>query len=256
VGQPRVQSRQRVDGYDDGPAALGLRPVELTDRKAVALDVTDHAGLDELSGRIGDAPDDGSRIDAARDRAVDISGAQHAPGVCARVSLEVPPRNAVLQREHACVIRERRIEGIERRPDLVRLDSEHDQVDGSELLGSADDRHRRQRTEPAVPADQSQTAAFERVVLPPAIEQRDLGSGIDQSRSDQTADRSGAENEHTHRPLPVNGTTPSNPCCNDIRALLAGTMTGHACHAPGQRRRRTELLQRLRVVHRVPCRGL
>src|SRR5262249_38152806 len=87
-----------LESLGDRCAAVARATARLADREPRAFDVSDHTGLDELRGRIGDATDDACRIDRAGDDPVRIDGLQHRAFVRAAERLEEPPRHAVLGR--------------------------------------------------------------------------------------------------------------------------------------------------------------
>src|SRR5207245_776744 len=94
VAQPLLHRRLQpagLEGLADAQAAFADRPVRLADREARALDVADHAGLDDLRRRVDHAADDRLGRDRAADRAAGIDGFENGSVEWTPVRLEVPP---------------------------------------------------------------------------------------------------------------------------------------------------------------------
>ena len=109
-----------------GPLSFG--PVQLADWKPIAIQVPDHARSLDLRSRVGDATEDSLGLDVRCQAAVGIQAVE-APAVqLAAVPLEVPPGEAVLDREHD------RVRSVERPHVLhdiryhLRLHGQDDQI--------------------------------------------------------------------------------------------------------------------------------
>jgi hypothetical protein len=108
--------------------ARGFRTVELAHREAVALDVADHAGRDELRGWIHDAADHAVDGDTRGDHAPRVDGLDPRPLEGAAQALKVPPGDAVLH-GHDDRLRTEQAAHLRRRGrDLVGLHGGDDDV--------------------------------------------------------------------------------------------------------------------------------
>ena len=108
---------------------LGVTTIELPHRKPIAFNVADDPGLGHDRGRIGDATDDAPRIKPLKENAAGVDGSDHAICVLAAKLLEVPPRDAVLQRHHDRLWAQQRVQLIDDGLDLMGLErQEHDVV--------------------------------------------------------------------------------------------------------------------------------
>ena len=109
--------------------ALARAAVELAEREAVAFDVLDDAGRDHRGRRVDDAAEDARGIDGLRDGARRIGGLDREAFVFAAVTLEIPPRDAVLHRDqHGVRVQERAAARAAIGVDLMRFDGEDDEV--------------------------------------------------------------------------------------------------------------------------------
>ena len=132
VEHARLEARPGED-LRHGPDPLRHRPVELAERKPVALDVPNHAGFGDDRGGIRNAADDPVRVDGTVEHAAGIDGLDDAPGVLAAELLEVPPGDAVLQGDHGRFGAEEHRQVVDDGRDLVRLEGQQHQVVGIEV---------------------------------------------------------------------------------------------------------------------------
>ena len=110
---PEAGGDQRFGEAGDAIAAF---PRRLAERKAVALDMADHAGRFDLGRRIDDAADDAGRIEARPDRAAGVDRLEAGPRERPAVTKEVPPGHAVLRRDHGRLRPEQRRRSDRARP--------------------------------------------------------------------------------------------------------------------------------------------
>ena len=116
--------------------AGALRAVDFGQRQAMALDMPDDARAFDLRRLIADAGDDGVDRQMAGDHAAGIDALEPMALVRAAVLEEIPPRDAVLGRQHHRLGREDRGDVGRDRRELVRLDPEHDEI-GTADVGDA-----------------------------------------------------------------------------------------------------------------------
>ncbi len=110
------------------PDPRRFRAVRLTDHEARALDVPDHAGLDDLAGRVDDAADGALRPEGLPDASAGVGGVQVPVAKRAGERVEIPPEDAVLCRDDGRLRPKERLQlveyvrrgmGLERQDDVV-----------------------------------------------------------------------------------------------------------------------------------------
>jgi hypothetical protein len=160
-----------------------------------------HAGFGDDRREVGNRSDDAPRLDGARDGAARIdpfeTGALERPAV----TLEEPPRNAVLCADHDRLGPEQRRQPRRQVRQAVSLDAEkHDvgRADGCQIA-----RHRRVDLEIAIGAEHPQAPGFHGPQVGAAREQRHVVSGARQAGADVAADCPGAGNDDVHDGSPA-----------------------------------------------------
>src|SRR6185503_17016611 len=105
---------------------IGPRAVGLAETDPIALVVTDDARLDDIRGKVRERSHNPPRLDGGRDDTARVHSLQPQPVELAAVTLEVPPRNAVLRAHDRRVWSEERRDLRRKAGESVRLDAEKD----------------------------------------------------------------------------------------------------------------------------------
>ena len=114
--------------------ALALLARRLAQRKALAVDVADQARRFDLGGGIDHAADDALRPEPVPDRAAGIDRLQPRAFQRPADAVKIPPGHAVLHGDDGRVLAEQRRDLIQRRPDRMGLQRQHDIVLHAELV--------------------------------------------------------------------------------------------------------------------------
>ena len=165
--------------------SVGL-PSSLGEGKAIAFDMLDDAGAFDLRRRIDDAGEDALDRQIVGDDTARIDAFEPRAFMCAAVFEEIPPRDAVLRREHAG------LRPIDRRQiahdggDLMRLHAENDEIlraDIGDTIRGFD-----LRDGFLVAFNQFQAVGVDRCEMRPAGDDADFFAGIGELRREQAAE--------------------------------------------------------------------
>ena len=201
--------------------ALGFRPVRLANREAVALDHLHHARRDQFGGRIDHGADDPLRADIGGNLAVRVRRRDGPAFERTGKLMEIPPGQAVLERDHGGAGVEEARQVLGNRRHLMGLERQQHEIVGAGLAdGSGGAGNLALR---AVLLDEREAVLPDRLKVGPPRDERNLLARQRQPRPKQAANRASAYNRETHAVLPVpfasivgrNGT----PGASDLRRL-------------------------------------
>src|SRR6185503_13982701 len=175
---------------------IGPRAVGLAETDPIALVVTDDARLDDIRGKVRERSHNPPRLDGGRDDTARVHSLQPQPVELAAVTLEVPPRNAVLRAHDRRVWSEERRDLRRKAGESVRLDAEKDDVRGADCLEVAG--HLRPDLEVTLGARHPQAALLHRAQVRTAREEHDVGPCVRQSGADVAANGAGSRDDDLH----------------------------------------------------------
>ena len=168
----------------------------LAERKAVAIDMADHAGRLDLGGGIDDASDRALRRQFAPLPSAGIDAFQDRTFVRAAVLVEVPVGNAIDRGDDARVRPEQRLHRFDHAGDGMRLQADDDEILRPEfgwIVGAARMHH------VLLVADQKlEAVGAHGGEMRAARHQADIGAGPRELHSEITTDCAGAVNTDFH----------------------------------------------------------
>ena len=210
----------------DALDALARAPVGLAHGEAVALDVLDDAGPEELRRRINHAADDSLARDVLADRAGWIDAAHLRSLERSTVAVEVPEGNAILHRHDHGIGTEELGDVRGNRLDLMSLHGKDHDVLRSRCSVI------RRRVDPwyrllaPVAHEQPNAARAQRVELRAARDESDVLAGVRETRPDVAADRTDPDDRYLQ-------VTPA-PRRNSATAPILRQAAGEANRLPGR----------------------
>ena len=196
-GRDRAAEAGRDQRLGDRSRALGSGAVRLAEADAVALGVTDDAGLDDVGGEIGQRADDPARLDGGGDDAARIDALEaqarrarrrwswkyhHGMPFCVLTTTVSGPssgRSCGASAVRPCAFTPRNTTSA------VPI--------ALEIAGDL-----RLHLEIAVRADHAQAALLHRAQMRAAGEQDDVGAGLREPRADVAADGARAGDDDSH----------------------------------------------------------
>ena len=171
--------------------------IRTKDFEAVAFDVLDHAGRDQLGCGIDHTANDALGRNMCADDAVRIHAPDTGSGQSCAVAIEIPIRDTVLHRHHDRVRAEHSRHLRCDRLDLMRLDRENDQILHPGLGVIVGGAHARLLLG-SVGRDQAHAAGMKRLEVLATSDESNLVPPERETQTDKGADGAGADDCNLH----------------------------------------------------------